>query len=139
MTTYRELQESLNEKYELYTDDSNATWAEKDLITFGQKQGYKVKSILSTKEMGPKDMVVFELNDYDKKEVSNVKLKSGEQVYRYLTQTVKKGGMMPYIKINFDKGLVYYMTSESMSDQAESVAFETKGSKIKYARVLKGI
>lgn len=139
MSTYKDLKEhlELTEKYQLYKDDSITTWAEQELISYGLKQGHEVKGILRTTEMNANsDMVVFELNAYDKKEVASVPLKSGEQIYRYLTGNVRAGGMMPYVKINFDKGLVYYMTQESSSGETDEVNFEKKGSKMKYARIV---
>lgn len=79
------------------------------------------------------DFFIGELNDWEKSELKkdNVKLKSGEYVFRYATLTTMAGGISPFVKINFKKGLIYYLTDES-SESGEEIVFETKGVKATY-------
>lgn len=69
------------------------------------------------------DGYLYELDDYDKNLVKNIKLKEGERVFRYLNRLTAIGGSVPFIKINIDKQLLYW-TVENDNDEIE---FETRG------------
>jgi hypothetical protein len=77
-----------------------------------------------------KPMEVYAIDAFDKKEVPK-NLKPGEVIVRYVSHSTKSGGVMPYLKLNVYKGLVYHLTQESF-DEGESVEFETRGIKAKY-------
>jgi hypothetical protein len=53
----------------------------------------------------------------------DLKLKSGEKVFRYVNRTTAIGGMTPFIKINLEKGLLYFPVHSDNDD----VMFETRG------------
>jgi hypothetical protein len=69
------------------------------------------------------DGYLYGLDDYDKNLVKHLKLKQGEQIFRYLNRTTAIGGSVPFIKINIDKQLLYW-TVENENDEIE---FETRG------------
>ena len=80
--------------------------------------------------------VMYKLNDKDKKFVARftgIKLKPSENIFRYETETTKIGGMQPLVKINVDKGLVYFLTPDA--NKNDEVAFETKGNKAKFINI----
>ena len=52
--------------------------------------------------------VLFELDSFDKDVIKDVHLKKGDVVFRYETENMI-GGMRPLIKINMDKGLIYFL------------------------------
>lgn len=66
---------------------------------------------------------LYALDDYDKDYVKNVKLKKGEVIFRYVTRVTAIGGMMPFIKINIEKALLYF----PMFNDNDDVFFETRG------------
>ncbi len=77
------------------------------------------------------DYYLFELDSFDKEFYSHVKLKDGEKLYRYESEGTKIGKYFPIIKINIQKGLVYFM--ENMhSDDDKNPVFETRGVKPMY-------
>lgn len=79
---------------------------------------------------------LVKLDSFDKKLVKDIKLKSDERIYRYSTDTTKAGNMMPLIKVNINKGLVYFLTPES-SDKGETIEFEKKGVPTHWMRLRK--
>lgn len=140
MKTFKELNEELkplNESsYQIFYDKSSATWGDQDMISYGLKQGYKLFGVIGTKGAGVRWFTLFNLNDYDKKDVSGVKLKSGEQIFRYASPGTTIGKMLPYIKVNLDRGLVYFLTQDSFDGVIDEPEFETRGQKATFARVL---
>ena len=80
--------------------------------------------------------VLYNLGDKDKKFVArftDIKLKPSEKIFRYETETTKIGGMMPLVKINVDKGLVYFLTEDA--NKNDVVEFEAKGNKAKFINI----
>jgi hypothetical protein len=69
------------------------------------------------------DGYLFKLDDYDQNLIKDLKLKSGEKVFRYFNRLSAIGGMTPLIKMNLDKGLIYFLQD---SDNDE-IVFETRG------------
>ena len=69
-------------------------------------------------------MFLFELDEFDTSITSHVVLKQGEKVMRYETSTTRIGGYMPMVKINFEKGLVYFM-----KENDEVIEFDSRGVK----------
>lgn len=64
------------------------------------------------------------------KDAMEKKLKSGEVLFRYANPRVKAGGVMPLVKINIKKGLIYYNKPEA-SDE-DILDWETRGQKLRY-------
>jgi hypothetical protein len=79
------------------------------------------------------DGYLYNLDDYDQSLVKNIKLKQGERIFRYLNYRTAIGGMTPLIKINLDKGLLYF-TQDSEDD---TVKFDTKGVKALWVSLIK--
>jgi hypothetical protein len=69
------------------------------------------------------DGFLYKLDDYDKNVIKNVKLKQGEVVFRYVNRTTAIGGSTPFIKINLEKGLLYFPVFNDNDD----IIFETRG------------
>lgn len=58
------------------------------------------------------DYYLYELDDFDKKMYSNIKLKDGEMLVRVETDNMV-GGESPLVKINLKNGRVYFMSDSS--------------------------
>jgi hypothetical protein len=76
---------------------------------------------------------LYRLDESDKDLVKDVKLKDGEKIYRYFTRTTAVGGITPLIKVNLDKGLLYF----SDTDDSDKVTFETKGTSTEWVSLIK--
>jgi len=103
----------------------------------GRPSGYIEKEILSRVDSKESDFIgsfgwktenkkmadgyLYKLSDFDKKLVKDVKLKSGEKIFRYFNRTSAIGGMKPLIKINLDKELLYFLKDSN------NIEFETRG------------
>jgi len=68
--------------------------------------------------------------------VKNIKLKQGEKIFIYFNYTTAIGGMAPLIKINIEKGLLYFLKSEDSEVDSE-VVFDTKGVKALWISLIK--
>jgi len=79
--------------------------------------------------------VLFDLDAFDKSELKGVKLKAGERIFRYATRVTMAGGMIPLIKVNLDKGLMYFLTQDS-AENGETYEFETRGEKLTFSRMI---
>ena len=69
------------------------------------------------------DGYLYNLDEFDQNLTKDLKLKSGEKVFRYVNRTTAIGGMTPFIKINLEKGLLYFPIHSDNDD----VMFETRG------------
>lgn len=76
---------------------------------------------------------LYRLDESDKDLVKDIKLKDGEKIYRYFTRTTAVGGITPLIKVNLDKGLLYF----SDTDDTDKVTFETKGTSSEWVSLIK--
>ncbi len=72
--------------------------------------------------------VLYELDDFDKQWVAGVYLKPDERIYRYVTDVMVN--MMPLIKVNIERGLIYFLTEEA--HKIDKPIFETRGIKAKF-------
>jgi hypothetical protein len=77
------------------------------------------------------DGYLYKLDDYDESLVKNIKLKQGENIFRYFNRTTAIGGMTPLIKINLDKGLLYFPKEER-----DKVFFDAKGVKALWINII---
>lgn len=75
---------------------------------------------------------LYNLNDFDRNLVNDIKLKQGEKIFRYLNRTTAIGGMRPFIKINVDKTLLYFLVN--LED--DGIEFETKGIQANYIALI---
>lgn len=80
------------------------------------------------------DAYLYNLDEFDKKYVSGIKLKEGERIFRYYTRTSAIGGMIPLVKINTESGLVYFPVYGS---DGEVVGFDSKGTRALYINLVK--
>ena len=69
------------------------------------------------------DGYLYNLDDFDKSIITQVKLKDGESLFRYFNRTSAIGGMTPMIKINLNKGLIYF----GVENENDDIVFETRG------------
>jgi hypothetical protein len=86
------------------------------------------------------DAYLYELDEADKDYVSKRnqgKIKDDERVFRYYTRTTAIGGMVPLIKVNIVKGLLYYPIYDG--DDRELTNFETKGVRPEYLNLVKAV
>lgn len=68
---------------------------------------------------------LLKLDDYDAMLIRPDMIKSGERVYRYITDKSVIGGIKSLIKINYEKGLLYFLVESEYDD----ISFEKKGIK----------
>jgi predicted ABC-type ATPase len=104
----------------------------------------KVRSTIDNKEFagnfysslwqGGGDGYLYELDDYDSYVVRKEKLKEGEKIYRYFTRNSAITGQVPLIKINIDKGLLYFLKPDD--EDLDLIEFETKGIPVRYLNII---
>jgi hypothetical protein len=103
----------------------------------GRPSGYIEKGVLSRVDSKEEDFVgsfgwkteskkladgyLYKLSDFDKQLVRDIRLKSGEKIFRYFNYNSAIGGMKPLIKINLDKELLYFLKDSN------KIEFETRG------------
>jgi hypothetical protein len=80
------------------------------------------------------DGYLFKLDSFDQNLVKDIKLKSGERIFRYFNERSAIGGIVPLIKINLEKGLLYFMPMKEFGD--DSIEFETKGVKAEWVNLI---
>jgi predicted ABC-type ATPase len=82
---------------------------------------------------GGGDGYLYELDEHDDYLVRRQNLKEGERIYRYFTRRSAFTGQVPLIKINIDKGLLYFLKDDEGLDLIE---FETKGIPVRYLNII---
>ncbi len=105
-------------------------------LTVFNRHGDKTVGVFATKDTKLSDRDLLKLDSSDDKFIkdSGVKLKQHEHVFRYETDTTRVGGMKPLVKININKGLVYFNVGDSDKDE---LVFDKKGIKVNYMKLLK--
>ena len=88
----------------------------------------------SSSWQGGGDGYLYELDDYDEYVVLTQKLKEGEKIYRYFTRRSAVSGIKPLIKINIDKGLLYFLKPDD--EGLDLIEFETKGIPVRYLNII---
>jgi predicted ABC-type ATPase len=81
------------------------------------------------------DGYLFNLDEFDKNIVKDIKLKQGEKIFRYFNEISAIGGMVLLIKINLDKRMAYFTKPKEYGD--ETIEFETRGTDLQWLN-LKG-
>lgn len=71
---------------------------------------------------------LWELSEFDKGYWKDVPLKQNEMLFRYESDATKIGKMMPVVKINLEKGLIYFL-NDLYADDDKNLDFSTKGMK----------
>jgi len=79
------------------------------------------------------DFCVIQMDDFDKSLVQDIKLKPGQIIARYETDTSKISRSQPLIKIDYVRGLVYFLTDRACED--DIVEFEKRGQKVIYMKL----
>lgn len=118
----------------IFRNESRTRWStDREAIQIGHSFGDLI-GLFETKEnikYGRAALYhLFEIQDYEKK---NLKEKPGEKICRYVTITSAVGGYAPLIKVNADKGLVYFLKDYEADD--EDLEFKTKATVLEYLRV----
>lgn len=88
----------------------------------------------SSSWQGGGDGYLYDLDTYDEYLVGGRKLKEGEKIYRYFTRMSAISGSTPFIKINIDKGLLYYLKPDD--EGLDLIEFETKGIPVRYLNLI---
>ena len=88
----------------------------------------------SSSWLGGGDGYLYFLDDYDKWLTRNIRLKEGEKIFRYFTRKSAISGSIPFIKINIDKGLLYYLKPDD--EGLDLIEFETKGVPVRYLNII---
>lgn len=70
---------------------------------------------------------LLRLDDYDAMLIRPDMIKSGERVFRYINDKSVIGGIKPLIKINYEKGLIYFLDEKSY--ESGEISFDRKGIK----------
>jgi hypothetical protein len=78
--------------------------------------------------------ILYPLSDFDKKYYSHLKLKDGEVLLRYKTERMISSSGKYLIKINIDKGLVYFL-DDSNEDDDKNPTFDSRGTKLEYLAI----
>jgi hypothetical protein len=73
---------------------------------------------------------LYPLSDFDREYWANVKLKSDERLFRYESPSTRITGMKPVVKINIERGIIYFLKDINSNDD-KNLDFETKGTKLK--------
>jgi len=129
--------EQVDEAFKFFTTKNANDFGEDKALSYGRKKGYKEAGVIGDSPI--KAMVLFHLKSVDKKDLRGANIKSGEQVFRYATRSTVAGDIFPLVKVNLDKGMVYYLTQESSSGDIDEVKFETRGAKLKFARMISDV
>jgi len=79
---------------------------------------------------------LYALDDFDKKLVKSVKLKQGEVIFRYVTRITAISGMMPFVKTNVEKNLLYFPVINKLNE--DEVVFETRGTNPLWLSLIEG-
>jgi len=120
----------------VYLDADTRQWGidNRMILSKAQSMGHKLVAICGARiSQGMRDYPLVSLTDFDKQWVRNVKLKSGEYIFRIIpAQSI---GEMPLVKVNPMRGLIYFLTDRSKEE--DFVDFETKSTKLSYFRHIK--
>jgi len=82
------------------------------------------------------DYELVRLDDWDKEYVfPNVSLKNGEIVARIDSDTCRISDQKPLVKINLDRGLIYFLDHERMNGD-DTPIFETRGIKALWIKII---
>lgn len=95
-----------------------------DMKALGTFAGGKAESIY-----------LFELSDYDKS-YFNVKLKSGQKLYRYMTDQLVSSKLMPVIAVSAKHKMVYFVENDTDEDD-KNLVVSSKGEKLQFFTLLK--
>lgn len=119
----------------VHFDDSMATWADSDLISKYMRKGNEIVGIIGTHGSNS-DLILMELDGLDRNLASGIRLKNGERLFRYVTRSSDAGGIVPLVKVNVYKNLIYFLTERSSNGEIDHPEFESRGMKADYARYL---
>jgi len=80
--------------------------------------------------------VLYSLDSFDVEFVKNIKLKSGEVIFRVETERSKIAGIRPLIKVNVERGMVYF---NEAPQESEDISFSTKGTPVRYLNLVHSV
>jgi len=117
----------------VYLDDDTRNWGidNRMILSKAQSMGHKLVAICGARiSQGMRDYPLVSLTEFDKKYVKNVRLKTGEYIFRLIPgQSI---GEMPLVKVNPNRGLIYFLTDRAKEE--DFADFDTKGTKLSYFR-----
>lgn len=76
---------------------------------------------------------LHQLSEYDENIYKVVGLKEGEKLFRYSNDKTQLVGILPIVKINVDKKLIYFVTERGA--ELDIADFETRGIKLHYLTI----
>lgn len=79
------------------------------------------------------EATLHKLSDYDVQSIRHYKFKQEEKIFRYTTDSML-GHYKPFIKVNIERGLVYYLTDRAIEE--DITEFEGRGVKCEYLNLL---
>ena len=80
---------------------------------------------------------LLQLDEYDRRYIADVKLKAGEQIFRYESRGTKAGNMQPLIKVNTHKGHIYFLTPEAI--QNDLPQFESRAARPEFINLMQAV
>lgn len=75
--------------------------------------------------------ILYAFDDFDKEYYSHLKINPSERIFRYTTDRMIDGAKH-LIKINIDKGLIYFLSEENSPLDDKNIRFESRGIKAEY-------
>lgn len=97
----------------------------------GLREGQECVGSFDIKGWKGDDGYLYMISDFDKEYWKDVPLKENEMLFRYESNATKAGNYFLVIKINLEKGLIYFL-EDLYSDDDKNLKFETRGVKPLY-------
>lgn len=125
----------IDEAFKRYRDDDTQGWAidNRVLLSKAQSMGHNLVALAGVNRPKYIEYPLVSLNEHDKKFVKNVKLKQDEYIFRLIPSKAVHGEM-PLVKVNLNRGLIYFLTDRAMEEDIAD--FETRGTKLSFLRYL---
>lgn len=103
-------------------------------LTGAKRHGVNFAGNFGWYKGGYKEFELIRLDELEEEWVKSqrVSLKVGEQIFRYETDTTRAGGLRPMVKVNVERGLVYFLTL----GEGDVVSFERKGNKLNFLNLV---
>lgn len=97
----------------------------------GMREGQECVGSFDIEGWKGDDGYLYMISDFDKEYWKDVPLKENEMLFRYESNATKAGNYFLVIKINLEKGLIYFL-EDLYSDDDKNLKFETRGVKPLY-------
>ena len=87
----------------------------------------------SHKECRNSEYTIFTPDSFDQDLCKNIKLKEGEKIFRCSTERSRRMQISYFVKININKGLIYFNLAGVFT---ENVIFDSKGTKVTFLNIV---